>query len=212
MQYLPFESWARGTAIGSALAMSKVVPVEAGETADEKPPPLKPEASFITSDALSGLSPKVGPGGFLLVFLSVFAPSLLFCAVFSVMGYGHIVYDILVRLGSRTVAGRPLYASGCAAAFMLICLLMYIFDASYWKGAALVLRTLIFVVAGVLFGVACVLATSAIPYMPMMFGLMVRALSRASPRELRALIPIPPSSRSACRSSSSSCARRCCRR
>ena len=83
--------------------MSKVVPVEAGETADEKPPPLKAEASFITSDALSGLSPKVGPGGFLLVFLSVFAPSLLFCAVFSVMGYGHIVYDILVRLGSRTV-------------------------------------------------------------------------------------------------------------
>ena len=161
--------------------MSKVVPVEAGETADEKPPPLKAEASFITSDALSGLSPKVGPGGFLLVFLSVFAPSLLFCAVFSVMGYGHIVYDILVRLGSRTVAGRPLYASGCAAAFMLICLLMYIFDASYWKGAALVLRTLIFVVAGVLFGVACVLATSAIPYMPMMFGLMVRALSRALP-------------------------------
>ena len=44
--------------------MSKVVPVEAGETADEKPPPLKAEASFITSDdAITAERIQAGIGG-----------------------------------------------------------------------------------------------------------------------------------------------------
>ena len=184
-----------------ALAMSKVVPVEAGETADEKPPPLG-GGVFITSDALWSLA-EGRAGGFLLVFLGVRA-ALLFCAVFSVMGYGHSCMTSSCASARAPRAGRS--SGDGAAAFMLICLLMYIFDASYWKGAASCCAR-IFVVAGVLFGVACVLATSAIPYMPMMFGLMA-ALSPGAPASSRALTPTPllPQCMPLV---SSSCARRC---
>ena len=102
----------------------------------------------------------------ILILLSLALPVMGLVALFSVAGYGDVVY---IGLSSWE---WPWYSA--AAVDLMLIAVLWMFDANAWKRPGLVLlRQACMVVLVVFAGIACMLAAKVYPFAPLQFGMLL---------------------------------------